>query len=103
MDGAVVNLDRCARAETDRVFAAFQDQADVVSAWLHHRTPIADQDGSITVGFSGCGVGRPTRSPITDGSSYTVRRYWLRAEILRGARTFPVIAGGWPPPQRSAA
>jgi hypothetical protein len=79
-----------------------------VSAWLHYRTPIADQDGSITVDFSGCGcgcgcgVGRPTRSPVIDGWSCTVRLYRLRAEILGGTWTFPVIADGWPPPQRSA-
>lgn len=102
MDGAVVSIDRCAWAETGRVFAAFQAQADVVSAWLHRRTPIADQDGPITVDFSGCGAGPPTRSPITDGWSYTVRLYQPRAEILGGTWTFPVIADGWPPPQRSA-
>jgi hypothetical protein len=32
MHGVVVNIDRCARAETDRMFAAFQAQAGVVSA-----------------------------------------------------------------------
>ncbi len=57
MDGVVVNIGRCAWAETDRMFAAFQAQAAVVSAWLHYRTSIA-------------------------GRSYTVRLYRLRAEIL---------------------
>ena len=101
MDGVVVNIDRCAWAGTDRMFAAFQAQAGVVSAWLHYRTPIADQDGSITVDFSGCGVGQPTRLPITDGRSYTVRLYRLRAEVLRPARRRGGGVHGWKEPRRS--
>jgi hypothetical protein len=104
MDGVVASIDRCAWAETDRMFAAFQAQAGVVSAWSHYRTPIAEQDGSITVDFSGCGVGQPTRLPITDGRSYTVRLYRLRAEIPRPAPRRGGQGGGvhgWKEPRRS--
>ena len=68
MDGVVVNIDRCAQGE------------------------------SITVDFTSRGVGRLNRLPITDGWSYTVRLYRLRAEILQATWVFPAVADGWPPP-----
>ncbi len=35
----MVNVDNFARAETDRMFAAFQAQAGGVNQWLHYRAP----------------------------------------------------------------
>jgi hypothetical protein len=39
MDGLPVNADNFARAESDRMFAAVQQDARAVNRWLHYRVP----------------------------------------------------------------
>jgi hypothetical protein len=60
---------------------------------VNNITAVRDQDGSVTIGFGGCGDGRPNCLPIMDGWNYTVRLYRPRAEILDGSWTFPAITG----------
>ena len=40
---------------------------------MNNITAVRDQDGSVTIGFGGCGDGRPNCLPIMDGWNYTVR------------------------------
>lgn len=48
MSGVLVNVDNFARAETDRMFAALQAQADGVNRWGHSREPApVDQQTAI--------------------------------------------------------
>jgi len=59
---------------------------------VNNITAVRDQDGSVTIGFGGCGDGRPNCLPIMDGWNYTVRLYRPRAEIIDGSWTFPAIS-----------
>ena len=59
---------------------------------VNNITAVRDQDGSVTIGFGGCGDGRPNCLPIMEGWNYTVRLYRPRAEILDGSWTFPAIS-----------
>jgi len=59
---------------------------------VNNITAVRDQDGSVTIGFGGCGDGRPNCLPIMDGWNYTVRLYRPRAEIVDGTWTFPAIS-----------
>jgi hypothetical protein len=58
---------------------------------INNVTAAANDDGSITVHFGGCGEGRPNCLPITDGWNYIVRLYRPRPEVLDGSWTFPSI------------
>jgi len=61
---------------------------------VNNITATADDDGSVTVHFGGCGDGRPNCLPIMDGWNYTVRLYRPRPEVLDGSWTFPAIESG---------
>jgi hypothetical protein len=58
---------------------------------VNNITAQADEDGSVTIHFGGCGDDRPNCLPITEGWNYTVRLYRPRAEILDGSWTFPTV------------
>ena len=55
---------------------------------VNNLTATRNDDDSVTVHFGG-DDDRPNLLPITDGSSYTVRMYRPRPEILDGSWTFP--------------
>ena len=56
---------------------------------VNNITAARNDDGSVTVHFSGCGDSRPNCLPIMDGWNYTVRLYRPRPEVLDGSWTFP--------------
>lgn len=56
---------------------------------VNNITASANDDGSVTVHFGGCGDDRPNCLPIIDGWNYTVRLYRPRPEVLDGSWTFP--------------
>lgn len=58
---------------------------------VNNITADANDDGSVTVHFGGCGEDRRNCLPIMDGWNYTVRLYRPRPEVLDGRWTFPVI------------
>ncbi len=58
---------------------------------VNNITAVADDDGSVTVHFGGCGDDRPNCLPIMEGWNYTVRLYRPRSEILDGSWVFPPV------------
>lgn len=54
-------------------------------------TGVKNDDGSVTVRFSGTDTGLPNTIPTTEGWNYLVRLYRPRPEILDGGWTFPTI------------
>jgi hypothetical protein len=56
---------------------------------VNNITATANDDGSVTVHFGGCGDDRPNCLPIMGGWNYTVRLYRPRPEVLDGSWTFP--------------
>ena len=68
---------------------ATKEPADRDAYSVNNITAAANDDGSVTVHFGGCGDDRPNCLPIMDGWNYTVRLYRPREEILNGAWTFP--------------
>ena len=50
-----------------------------------------NKDGSTTIHFGGCEVGRVNCIPITKGWNYAIRMYKPRKEILDGSWIFPAI------------
>ena len=58
---------------------------------VNNITATANDDGSVTVHFGGCGDDRHNCLPIMDGWNYTIRLYRPRPEVLDGSWAFPTI------------
>lgn len=65
------------------------ERAQRVHRQQHHGD--ANDDGSVTVHFGGCGDGRPNCLPLMDGWNYIVRLHRPRPEVLDGSWAFPSV------------
>lgn len=108
-----VNVENFARAESDRMFASFADDAGGVNRLSHYRAPTAvDRQPVIRMNrdtlYSAAvvDISEGAHHTIPDGGrryvsvmavnqaagwNYTVRLYRPRPEVLKGSWTFPEI------------